>query len=164
MSTSQGMVLRAVVVSCALGWFVSGCSAPAPNPVAATSSTDAESSPKRVVADFYDLAFVRGRVAEAAEKYIGDQYIQHNPHVADGRQAFVDAIGPFYANTAGLKVTVGHVIAEGDLVVVHALHESEGEPATAVADIFRVAGGKIVEHWDVQQPVPANTASGRPMV
>lgn len=163
MSTSKSPVFRAAVVFCAFGWSASACSSSAPPP-AATSPTETAISPKRVVADFYDLAFVRGHVAEAAEKYIAGSYTQHNPHVADGRQAFVDAIGPFYASASGLKVTVARVIAEGDLVVVHALQEAPGEPATAVADIFRVAGGKIVEHWDVQQTVPVSTASGRPMV
>ncbi|MGL6234835.1 MAG: nuclear transport factor 2 family protein [Segniliparus sp.] len=163
MATSHSPAFRAGLAFCVLGLLSSGCSsrsAPAP----AASTDDAQVANKRLVTDFYELAFVRGNVAQAADQYIGDPYTQHNPEVADGKRAFVEAIGGYFASTPGLVVTVKRVIAEGDVVVVHALYEPKEGPATAVADIFRVADGKIVEHWDVQQPVPAEAASGHPMV
>jgi len=120
-------------------------------------------TPKEVVAAFFDLAFVQGRAVEAAERYISaDRYIQHNPQAADGRDAFIKGFGA-YVQKSGLRCAVKRIVAEDELVVVHS-HCREKPASTqdrgsAVVDIFRVEGGKLVEHWDVEQAVPARAAN-----
>ena len=114
---------------------------------------------------FYEMAFNQHRVQEAADTYIGKSYIQHNPGVADGAQAFVDAFLPFLKENPQSRAEIKRVVAEGDLVVLHVFSRtSPQDKGEAVADIFRFdKAGKIVEHWDVIQAVPDKTASGRSM-
>lgn len=120
---------------------------------------------KANVLAFYELAFNQHKVAEATAKYVGEQYWQHNPTVADGGQAFVDAFTPFLKQYPQSKAAIKRVIAEGDLVVLH-VHSTLNpqDKGEAVVDIFRLdPQGKIVEHWDVIQDIPEKTASGRSM-
>ena len=114
---------------------------------------------------FYELAFNRHKVQEAADRYIGKTYLQHNPTVADGAQAFVDAFTPFLKENPQSRAEIKRVVAEGDLVVLHVLSRtSPQDKGEAVVDIFRFdENGKIVEHWDVIQPVPEKSVSGRGM-
>ena len=114
---------------------------------------------------FYDLAFNQHKVQEAADKYIGDVYLQHNPNVPDGKEAFVKIIGSFISQTPQARSHIKRAIAEGDLVVLH-IHSQPTPHAlgASVVDIFRFdENGKIIEHWDTIQAVPEKTASGRSM-
>ena len=115
---------------------------------------------------FYDLMFNQGQPAEAVRLYVGATYTQHNPHVADGAQAFVDYFEQAAKRYPGRRTVFRHVLAEGDMVAIHS-HQSWAtrEPGEwAVADFFRFdAGGKIVEHWDVLQAVPASSANANTM-
>lgn len=114
---------------------------------------------------FYEMAFNQHRVQEAADRYIGKTYLQHNPGVADGAQAFVDAFVPFLKENPQSRAEIKRVMADGDLVMLHVLSRtSPQDKGEAVVDIFRFdKAGKIVEHWDVIQAVPDKTASGRSM-
>jgi len=119
---------------------------------------------KQTVSDFYKLAFNDHNPAKAVEKYVGKTYTQHNPTVADGPQAFIDFVNGFYATNPNLHVEIKRLIAEGDLVVTHVLiTTSETDRGLAAMDIFRLEGGKIVEHWDVVQPVPDKPANNNGM-
>ena len=114
---------------------------------------------------FYEMAFNQHKVKEATEQYIGAEYRQHNPDVADGGQAFIEAFEPFLKSHPQSKAEIKRVAAEGDLVFLH-VHSTaaENDRGEAVVDIFRFdENGKIVEHWDVIQQVPEKTASGRGM-
>ncbi|OLM00622.1 putative membrane protein [Pseudonocardia sp. Ae406_Ps2] len=117
----------------------------------------------KLVTDFYTQAFVHRDVAGASQTYVAENYIQHNPQVPNGRAAFVDTMGP-YVKDSGVTFRIGRVVAEGDIVVVHAESTEKDGKRSAVADFFRVEGGKIVEHWDVIQAIPGDTANGNPMV
>lgn len=114
---------------------------------------------------FYEMAFNQHRVQEAADRYIGKTYLQHNPGVTDGAQAFVDAFVPFLKENPQSRAEIKRVMADGDLVMLHVLSRtSPQDKGEAVVDIFRFdKAGKIVEHWDVIQAVPDKTASGRSM-
>ncbi|MDG6896240.1 nuclear transport factor 2 family protein [Volucribacter amazonae] len=135
-----------------------------------TVQENATLSPQQILARnkanvlaFYDLAFNQHKVAEATEKYIGEQYWQHNPTVADGGQAFVEAFTPFLKQYPQSQASVKRIIAEGDLVVLH-VHSTltPQDKGEAVVDIFRLdPQGKIIEHWDVIQAVPEQSVSGR---
>ncbi|OOR93450.1 hypothetical protein B0181_00350 [Moraxella caviae] len=129
------------------------------------SKKSIEARNKANVLAFYEMTFNQHKVQEATDLYIGKEYLQHNPTVADGGQAFVDAFAPFLAEHPQSHAIVKRVMADGDLVMVHVhskLHANDlGE---AVVDIFRLDDeGKIVEHWDVIQAVPEKTESGRTM-
>lgn len=124
-------------------------------------------SPKHIVTAFFDLAFVQRKPTEAARKYISpDQYIQHNPGGADGRASFIEGFAAYVQKTS-YRCDIKRVIAEGALVVVH--NHCKENPAdandqgSAVVDIFRVEKGLIVEHWDVEQAVPAQAKNRNTM-
>jgi len=132
------------------------------NSFAAPSQLDAN---KQLVKDFYkDIIILRN--TELIDQYIGDTYIQHNPGIADGKQALVKAIkswGPA-SDTAAEDTEIVRAIAEDDLVVLHVHMKAWRKPrGTALMDIFRVEDGKIVEHWDVIQAVPKAKANSNTM-
>jgi predicted SnoaL-like aldol condensation-catalyzing enzyme len=125
---------------------------------AAADAAGLEANKKLVVA-FYD-ASINNKDFAAASRYLGSQYKQHNPTARDGAEglkAFIVFLKERFPNQHG---EIKQVIAEGDLVVLH-VHSTRGDgtPGRAIVDIFRVAGGKVVEHWDVIQDIPEKAAN-----
>jgi len=115
---------------------------------------------KQTVLAYYNMAFNDRKPAEAAQKYGGPHYIQHNPQAPDGFEAFVQFVEGFAEQFPQMSLEIKRAIAEGDMVVTHSLLKTSPEDrGTAAADFFRLEDGKVVEHWDVLQVIPETSAN-----
>ena len=119
------------------------------------SSTDQKvEANKETVMEFYESA-INHKDFEAAVTFIGGRYVQHSPLIADGMEgleAFLSFLKTKYPNLRG---EIKRVFADGDYVILHTHGvRTPGERGSAIMDIFKLEEGKIVEHWDVIQPIP----------
>jgi predicted SnoaL-like aldol condensation-catalyzing enzyme len=116
---------------------------------------------KKLVADFYQQLF-GDKDLSAIDKYLKDDYIQHNPAAADGALSLKKVLTGWFEGAPKEKIDIQHIGADGDFVYIH-LRSSRGTKVISVIDIFRIENGKIAEHWDVIQEVPDKSANPHPM-
>ncbi len=119
---------------------------------------------KQNAIDFYRTAFL-GKPRKAVELYVGPEYIQHNPDVADEPEGFIDYFERMHSEYPEKDITFVRCIAEGDLVALQTLQNWPDNEQYITMDFLRFDGnGKIVEHWDAIQKVPDYAANENGMV
>ncbi|UGY12884.1 nuclear transport factor 2 family protein [Bradyrhizobium septentrionale] len=130
--------------------------------MAATSEAQQEANRKAVLA-FYEKG-LNQKDADAALAYVGNRYVQHNPGAADGPDGFRKFIGFLREKFPNSHSEIKRSFVDGDYVIlhVHAVREP-GTRGNAIVDIFKLEDGKIVEHWDVVQPIPETPANSNTM-
>ncbi len=117
-------------------------------------------TPKQVVTKFMTEFYVDKKVREAFETWVDPAYIQHNPMAETGREAAIKFLEPFFAKNPNINYSIKRIIADGNLVAVHSHGKfAPDDRGIAVVDILRVQGCKVMEHWDVVQPIPEKSAN-----
>jgi predicted SnoaL-like aldol condensation-catalyzing enzyme len=118
---------------------------------------------KKAVTEFYDLA-INQKNFEAAAKFIGPRYVQHNPRAADGPEGLKAFLGVLREKFPDYHSDIKRAFADGDYVILH-VHNvpTPGARGNAIVDIFKLENGKIVEHWDVRQEIPEQAANANTM-
>jgi predicted SnoaL-like aldol condensation-catalyzing enzyme len=118
---------------------------------------------KKAVVEFYEKG-LNQKDFEAASKYFGPRYTQHNPNAADGPEGFKAFLQFLKEKFPNSRSEIKRVFADGDYVIlhVHAVREP-GTRGNAIIDIFKLENGKVVEHWDVVQPIPEKAANSNGM-
>ena len=121
-------------------------------------------SAREVVDQFIDLFYKQKKVREAFETWVHPDYIQHKPSLPNGREPVIQFLEQLLARFPDRTFTIHRVIASDDLIAVH-YHSQAGpdDQGFAVVDIFRVEDCRMVEHWDVVQPVPKESANDNTM-
>jgi len=120
---------------------------------------------KEFVINFLKTAFEEKDPEKALRLYVGDYYRQHNPFVPDNKEGFVAYVKMRVAKNPNRRMEFKHAFVDGDYVILHIHHifaptdevYVEAPNGLAGVDIFRLEKGRIVEHWDVLQPVPAQS-------
>ena len=118
---------------------------------------------KKTVSEFYEKA-INQKDFEAASKYLGPRYVQHNQRAADGAQGLKDFLRILREKNPKAHSEIKRVFADGDFVVlhVHAVREPDTR-GMAIVDIFRLENGRIAEHWDVHEDIIENPANANGM-
>lgn len=118
---------------------------------------------RAIMTDFVRILYEQRQPRAAFEKYVWEGYVQHNPVIADGRENALKWLEPVFSKPDA-EIQVRRVLVDGDFATVQIIGRmSAKDPGSAVMNIFRLENGMIVEHWDVTQAMPAETASGRPL-
>jgi len=130
---------------------------------ARAEETAKEKANKAAVLAFYDAALNKLDF-EAASKYLGPVYKQHNPTAADGPEGLKGFLAYLKTTFPQTHSEVTMSFADGDYVIlrVHAIR-TPGTAGNAIVDIFRLENGKVVEHWDSVQPIPDKAANANTM-
>jgi len=110
---------------------------------------------------FVETVYSQKQVRQGYEAYAAPGLIQHNPNIADGREAAIAELEGLLKNPAA-HFDVKHVVVDGDMAVVHFRGSLGGEMGAAVVELFRLQDGKIVEHWDAFQVMDPKVSARNP--
>lgn len=125
--------------------------------------TAQEEANLRLVIEMYHKVLI-AMDSQAVDHYIAPDYVQHSSLAEPGVEALKAFLDKVRAESPDARQTIHRAMVDGDMVAVHVhVERFPGDPGLAVVDIFRVAGGMIVEHWDVLQEVPANPVNPNSM-
>jgi predicted SnoaL-like aldol condensation-catalyzing enzyme len=107
---------------------------------------------------------IRGAATSLRNQFLGPRYVQHNPNAADGPEGLKAYIAFLRDKFLDAHSDVIRVFADGDYVIHH-VHSvpTPGSRGNAIVNIYKLENGKIVEHWDVIQPVPEKSANNNTM-
>src|SRR6184192_25648 len=157
-SVSMNFILRPRIAIAAALLLALACA----GGVAAAADAQQEAN-RKIVLDFYEKG-LNQKDADAAIAYMGNRYVQHNPNAADGPEGFRKFIAFLREKFPNSRSEIKRSFVDGDYVIlhVHAVREP-GTRGSAIVDIFKLENGKIVEHWDVVQPIPENPANSNTM-
>jgi predicted SnoaL-like aldol condensation-catalyzing enzyme len=128
-----------------------------------TPCTGATPRDRAVIAGFADLLYRQRNVRAAFERYAAPDMIQHDPGLPDGRDAAIGELAPILSRPA-TRITIAHVLVCHGMGVIHLRSQYGDKPGHVIFDIMRMAGGRIVEHWDVFQPVSVSGTNPRPPI
>ncbi|WED29014.1 nuclear transport factor 2 family protein [Vibrio sp. DW001] len=118
---------------------------------------------KENAVNFYRMAYL-GEPRKAVEKYVGAEYIQHNPLVGNGKEAFIEYFTQMQDEYPEKEITFVRAVAEGELVALHTHQVWPDHDEYVTMDFFRFdTNGKIVEHWDSIQQIPNENLNGNTM-
>lgn len=121
-------------------------------------ANDCRLTPRQVVTRFLDEFYGKKQVRSSFERWVDSGYIQHNPFAATGREAAIQFLEPYFKAHPDITNDIKRFIVDRDIVAVHVLARTDTkDQGLAVIDIFRVKRYKIVEHWDVMQPIPEHS-------
>ena len=121
-----------------------------------------EENKKNAIA-FYKMAY-EGMPKAAVQEYVGEDYIQHNPDVADGTNGFIAYFERMRKEYPDKSIEFARCIAEGNLVALHTHQTWPGNDEYVTMDFFRFdEKGKICEHWDAIQQIPKSSANPNKM-
>ena len=118
---------------------------------------------RKIIEAFANVFYHQKDVEKAFKMYVAEDYIQHNPNILDGREAAIVALKPKFSSPDAI-FDIKRIIVDGNMAMIH-LHGrmNKTHPGGAVADIYRLENDKIVEHWDVLQPIPEKAVNPHPM-
>lgn len=118
---------------------------------------------KQNAINFYKMAY-EGNPTKAIEMYVGDEYIQHNPDVADGKEGFINYFERMQLEYPEKSIEFIRAIVEDDLVALHTHQIWPENDQYVTMDFFRFdKNGKIIEHWDAIQQIPEKSANSNKM-
>jgi predicted SnoaL-like aldol condensation-catalyzing enzyme len=130
-----------------------------PTPVTTGRKVSPQEARNRDAAlEFFNLLINGGERREEALALLGPTYRQHNPGVADGIEGIRQMLPALSAEFPGVRADIKRAFVDGDFVILHShVRMTEEDRGSAVMDIFRLEEGRVVEHWDVVQPIPAES-------
>jgi predicted SnoaL-like aldol condensation-catalyzing enzyme len=158
LTTALAKTFRTTAVAGLASLSLCGCVA------TSNGAADVTAANKKIAVEFFNVLLVEKKPREAFQRYAGENYIQHNPVAADGHEPAIKFLSDWFAKNPRAIIQIKRVIAEGDIVAIH--HHMRTSPearGSAAVDMFRVQNGKVVEHWDVVQPIPEKSANPHPM-
>ena len=119
---------------------------------------------RSVIERFANMFWIEKNVREAFTNFVAPDYIQHNPLAPDGRDNAIELLGGYFAASPSLDYDIERIIVDGNMAAVHThMRMASDDRGSAVVDLFRLENGMIVEHWDVIQAVPSESANDHPM-
>lgn len=111
-----------------------------------------EQKNKEVIKKFYQ-EFFNDHIVESADKYVREDYVQHNPGVEQGREGLKKAFAQKFIEHPEFALDIKMLIAEDNMVAVYLKNvDPQGNTRCRVVDIYRLEDGMLAEHWDVLQP------------